>query len=458
MGLSLEEALSAITSTLRSRSIGGREVGLLEVGLPRRSRAAALAASPRSRFGWACRPSRSGSEERPRRGERRTNRLAQGEPGPTTWKTGSLIRSLSVLRRAMRADSTGVCCSSGWPISGWSPAVEEDLASSHGFGGARVLPGRPEGPAEAGVFDSLEGPPHSARVVLRVVRDGDGPRCVFLEAAIRACACPPAPGTGSTGRRLSSLPAGRTLTDPQWASRSRSPTTARPPRECSSATTAPRHRRGPAGLPGRLAVGGARRAGGAPPSPPRCPHGLAEPRALGALLRVDLRRRGEERGGRAGPPRDSGRGGSPVDAGAGGVRGVLRGGGRARGGEGKGEGQGRALPGVLRNGRGYPRDPAGWGSRGWRNRRGRVVPHRALLRGAGGLGGADAGGWGRRGRRSAGPSVAGSRRRRSRAGSCCRARACARPSSACASASASFGPKPRAAGQKPVAWFSTTTC
>jgi hypothetical protein len=76
----------------------------------------------------------------------------------------------------------------------------------------------------------------------------------------------------------------------------------------------------------------------------------------------------------------------------------------AWGGEGEGEGQGQvqeegpALPRALRDGFKYPRDPAGWGSRGWRESRGwqwqlvaECVPHRALLPAAPvGLGDADA--------------------------------------------------------------------
>jgi Fe-S-cluster containining protein len=57
--------------------------------------------------------------------------------------------------------------------------------------------------------------------------------------------------------------------------------------------------------------------------------------------------------------------------------------------------EGPALPGALRDGFRYPRDPAGWGSRGWRASREwqllvRCVPHRALLPAAPeGLGDAD---------------------------------------------------------------------
>ena len=148
MGLSLEEALAAVTvNAAHSLDLAG-EVGLDRDRQARRPRAAALAAAARP---GARRRSGDpgGGEGRPGGRARRTPRRVRPERVP--------VRALSI-HADYGCRHSGACCRSGWDIAA-EPAVEARSTPRVAAGrlGVRAPWSRP-----------LPGLPHGARVVLRV--------------------------------------------------------------------------------------------------------------------------------------------------------------------------------------------------------------------------------------------------------------------------------------------------
>lgn len=320
------------------------------------------------------------------------------------------VRALSI-HADYGCRSAGACCSSGWEIA-VEPEAEGRIERGLASGRLRVL--RRAAPVTASAWRRpVAGGPHAA-----LLHDGAG-ACVFFDPGSRLCAVHRDAGEEALPSACRQFPRVTTLT-PLGVSVSLS-------HYCPTAA-AMLFRPSPSGpSPSRLSSRGTPVASGpegsadeglaiveAPPAfPATWPwEGLDAREALPPLLRpgvlmdwpslerwerfcvsvfAEEGRSAEDALGLIETAAEEARRWTPERGPFGGFfEGVVARGGEGEGeGLGRGEGEGPALPGALRDGFRYPRDPAGWGSRGWQLVAD-TVPHRALLPAApGDLGEAD---------------------------------------------------------------------